>query len=62
MAGIKAAVSYVEPFYEHSLLEIMHDMDINNIEAVRTVRDPNFFGGGFIDSLAVNYAYQFKSF
>jgi len=62
VAGIKAAVSYVEPFYEHSLLEIMHDMDINNIEAVRTVRDPNFFGGGFIDSLAVNYAYQFKSF
>jgi hypothetical protein len=62
VAGIKASVSYVEPFYEHSLLEIMHDMDINNIEAVRTVRDPNFFGGGFIDSLAVNYAYQFKSF
>jgi len=61
-SGLKTSISYVEPFYEHSLLEIFHDMDITNIEAVRTVRDPYFLGGGYVDSLAMNYAYQFKSF
>lgn len=62
VSGIRTSVSYVEPFYEHSLLEIIHEMDLTNIEAVRTVRDPDFLGGEFIDSLAMNYAYQFKSF
>ncbi len=62
VAGIKTSISYVEPFYEHSLLEIFNDMDVNNIEAVRTVRDPSFLGGEIVDSLTMNYAYQFKSF
>lgn len=62
VAGVKSSLSYVEPFYEHSLLEIFHEMDINNIEAVRTVRDPYYLGGEFVDSLAMDYAYQFRSF
>ena len=55
---IKTSVSYVEPFFDHSLLEISHEMDITDIEALRTVQSPD----GFVDSLAVEYAYQFKSF
>lgn len=62
VSGIKSSISYVEPFYEHSLLEIMHEMDITTIEAVRVVRNPYILGGEFVDSLSMDYAYQFKSF
>ncbi|MGO1816691.1 MAG: outer membrane beta-barrel protein [Sphingobacterium sp.] len=62
VATLKASLSYVEPFFEHSLLEISHDMDITQIEAVRRVRDPFSVGLGLVDSLALDYGYQFRSF
>src|SRR5690606_18668844 len=33
VATLKASLSYVEPFFDHSLLEISHEMDITQIEA-----------------------------
>ncbi len=56
---IKSSVSYVEPFFKHSLLEVSYDVDITDIEAKRVVRKRPF---EFIDSLGVDYAYQYKSF
>lgn len=62
MNSFKGSVSYVEPFFTHSLLEVLYDVDITNIEAERAVRNPLYQWGGWVDSLAVDYAYQFKSF
>ncbi|MFZ4261298.1 TonB-dependent receptor [Sphingobacterium sp. HJSM2_6] len=61
MSAYKASMSYVEPFLKHSLLEILYDFDITNISAVRMVRDPFRLDEGPIDSLGVNYSYQFRS-
>lgn len=62
MSGINASISYVEPFFENSLLEVKHDMEINRIEARRLVYDPLSLDGGLVDSLGLDYAYEFKSF
>ncbi|WP_312139169.1 outer membrane beta-barrel protein [Sphingobacterium sp.] len=56
---IKSSISYVEPFLKHSLLEVSYDIDITDIEARRVVRKEPF---EIIDSLGVEYAYQFRSF
>lgn len=60
--SMKGSVSYVEPFFNHSLLEILYDVDITNIEATRAVRNPIGHDGGWVDSLSVDYAYQYKSY
>src|SRR5690606_39873898 len=57
--SIKSSISYVEPFYKHCLLEVSYDIDIPDIEARRMVRKEPF---EIIDSLGVDYAYQFRSF
>ncbi len=57
--SIKSSISYVEPFYKHSLLEVSYDIDITDIEARRMVRKEPF---EIIDSLGVDYAYRYSSF
>ncbi len=61
-SSMKGSVSYVEPFFDHSLLEVLYDIDVTNIEARRAVRNPIGNGGGWVDSLGIDYAYQFKSY
>lgn len=55
----KAAVSYVEPFFSHSLLEVSHEFEMTDIEAVRRVHSPENGGMTSIDSLGLNYTYLF---
>lgn len=59
---LNASLSYVEPFFDHSLLEVVHEMDITEIDAVRRVQDPLTVGFGLVDSLGLDYGYQFRSF
>lgn len=58
----KASVSYVEPFFEHSLFEFTYDFDITRIEAIRLVEDrlPSV-APYYIDSLTVDYDYFFRN-
>ena len=60
--GSKASVSYVEPFFEHSLFEFTYEFDITKIDANRLVEDRLFpIGVRYIDSLTVDYSYYFRS-
>nr|WP_284040280.1 outer membrane beta-barrel protein [Sphingobacterium sp. lm-10] len=59
--SVRAALSYVEPFYNHSLLEISHEYDLTNIEMSRRVRMPGEEDAPFIDSLGLRYEYLFTS-
>lgn len=58
----KATISFVEPFFEHSLFEFSYDFDITNIEAVRLIEDRRVISSPYyIDSLTVDYDYLFRS-
>lgn len=57
----KASVSFVEPFFEHSLLEVRFDYDFTAIEASRLVEDQRMQGIRYVDSLSLNYDYTFRS-
>lgn len=63
--GAKVSLSYTEPFFEHSLLEITHDFDYTEISAVREVQDKaleEVIGYPiYVDSLGVDYEYTFRS-
>lgn len=56
-----AAVSYVEPFFDHSLLEISYEYDLTEIEMSRRVRVPEPDRMIPVDSLGLNYEYRFSS-
>ncbi|MHC8950436.1 TonB-dependent receptor [Sphingobacterium hungaricum] len=61
----KASFSYVEPFFEHSLLELAYNIDVNQINSFRQVQQPyihTVLDSTFvIDSLGVNYNYLYSS-
>ncbi|WP_380868919.1 TonB-dependent receptor [Sphingobacterium corticis] len=59
--SVKAAVSYVEPFFDHSLLEISYEYDLTDIEMSRRVRVPGDRDPIQIDSLGLRYDYSFSS-
>jgi len=63
--SLKASVRYVEPFFDHSLLEITHDFDLTEIYATRLVEDlllgSTLGHPVYVDSLGVNYNYLFRS-
>ncbi len=59
--SMRAAISYVEPFFDHSLLEISYEYDLTNIEMSRQVRLPGEANLPIIDSLGLNYEYLFTS-
>ncbi|WDF70810.1 outer membrane beta-barrel protein [Sphingobacterium oryzagri] len=63
--GIKAAVSYVEPFSDYSMIELFYDYELTDMTAVRRVEDKlktEEFGNRFyVDSLGVSYNYRFSS-
>ncbi|MFD2744364.1 MULTISPECIES: TonB-dependent receptor [Sphingobacterium] len=59
--SLRGAVSYVEPFFDHSLLEISYEYDLTNIEMSRRVRLPSEFYTPVVDSLGLNYEYFFSS-
>ncbi|WP_093364040.1 outer membrane beta-barrel protein [Sphingobacterium wenxiniae] len=63
--GVKANFSYVEPFLEHSLLEVTYNYELTDMSAMRLVEDRlQSRGTGFphfVDSLNVNYNYRFHS-
>ena len=56
------SVSYVEPFFNHSLLEFRYEFDYNKIDARRYVFDwLDARKSNTIDSLTVDYGYKFQS-
>lgn len=63
--GVKAAVSFVEPFSEYSTVELFYDYELTDMTAVRRVEDrlkSEEFGQFFyVDSLGVSYNYRFNS-
>ncbi|WP_241462483.1 outer membrane beta-barrel protein [Sphingobacterium deserti] len=63
--GVKASVSFVEPFTESSFMELFYDYELTDMTAVRRVEDKlktaefdQFF---YVDSLGVSYDYRFQS-
>jgi len=63
--GVKASLSYVEPFSDYSKLEFVYDYHLTDMTTSRLVEDKNkteelgyFY---YIDSLGVNYNYRFSS-
>lgn len=63
--GVKASISYVEPFSPYSLLEIVYDYELTNMRTLRRVEDKlkSAEKGSlyYVDSLAVHYDYRFMS-
>lgn len=61
----KVSLSYVEPFFEHSLLEVRYDYDATQMDAYRIVEDKiktQDYGSPFyVDSLKVDYKYLYRS-
>lgn len=63
--GVKASLSYVEPFSDYSKLEFVYDYQLTDMTTTRLVEDKNktdelgyFY---YVDSLGVNYNYRFNS-
>lgn len=63
--GVKASVSYIEPFSPASLLEIVYDYEMTNMYTLRRVEDKlKTTESGkpyYVDSLGVHYNYNFNS-
>lgn len=63
--GVKASVSYVEPFSSYSLLELIYDYEYTKMNTKRLVEDKlkteSFGQFYYVDSLGVNYNYKFVS-
>ncbi len=63
--GIRASVAYAEQFFEHSLIEVTYDYELTDMNTIRLVEDRlrseelGYFY--YVDSLSVNYNYQFRS-
>src|SRR5690606_21611642 len=63
--GVRASVSFVEPFSEYSTLEFLYNYELTDMTTQRIVEDKlkftepdNFF---YVDSLGVNYNYRFRN-
>lgn len=63
--GMKASVSFVEPFSDYSMLELRYEYELTDMTAMRRVEDKlksqETDGFYFVDSLGVNYNYRFNS-
>ncbi|MFD1769950.1 outer membrane beta-barrel protein [Sphingobacterium suaedae] len=63
--GVKAAVSFVEPFSNYSLLELRYEYELTDMTVKRLVEDKlksaEFDGFYYVDSLGVDYNYRFNS-
>ncbi|GHE42604.1 hypothetical protein GCM10017764_27560 [Sphingobacterium griseoflavum] len=63
--GVKAAMSFVEPFSDYSTLEFFYDYELTDMTAVRRVEDrlksAEFDQSFYVDSLGVSYNYRFNS-
>lgn len=56
------SLSFVEPFFNHSLFEFKYEFDYNKIDAQRYVYGwDDFRQRNSIDSLTVDYGYKFRS-
>ncbi|TYR33372.1 outer membrane beta-barrel protein [Sphingobacterium phlebotomi] len=63
--GVRASVSFVEPFSEYSTLEFLYNYELTDMTTQRIVEDKlkteelgYFF---YVDSLGVNYNYRFRN-
>lgn len=63
--GLKASISYVEPFSDANSLEFTYDYEFTNMHALRMVEDrlksEEIGRTHYVDSLGVNYDYRYRS-
>ena len=63
--GVKASVSYIEPFTTTGLLEVLYDYEMTNMYTQRRVEDKlkttDIKHPYYVDSLGVHYNYSFNS-
>ncbi len=58
----KAVITFIEPFFSHSLFEFKYEFDITGIHTTRSVEDRiDAMSPSYIDSLRVDYDYYFRS-
>lgn len=63
--GVRAALSFVEPFSEYSTLELLYNYELTDMSTQRMVEDKlksaeqGYFY--YVDSLGVNYNYRFRN-
>lgn len=63
--GVRAALSFIEPFSEYSKLEFLYNYELTDMTTQRLVEDKlrseelGYFY--YVDSLGVNYNYRFRS-